>query len=332
MDYKGHVCPVCHKAFESGDDVVVCPECGTPHHRECYESIGECANQKRHRENYDYNREREVNSFAEEEVICPFCKSKNPADSRFCNTCGRPVSFRTHNAEQTTNEENNDENAVPFGTPFVFDPLGGVNPDEDIGNGVKAGEASKLVKKSTSYFIPQFRQYKDIGRTRFSFVGFLFGGGWVLYRKMYKLGTFITALMAVLSLADMYIRVCYGSAVTAINQQYNTIMDNMAEKYGYNFYTAFSDFFSSLTEEQVVIFLITLGITLLTLLIRVFCGIFGNRWYYKHTIKTVSKVKARTNGDKEAEDMLNSKGGVNVPLAISLIASYYIITYLPMFF
>ena len=31
--YNNCVCPVCKKQFEDGDDIVVCPECGTPHHR-----------------------------------------------------------------------------------------------------------------------------------------------------------------------------------------------------------------------------------------------------------------------------------------------------------
>ncbi|MBE6794895.1 MAG: DUF2628 domain-containing protein [Ruminococcaceae bacterium] len=335
MDYKGHVCPVCNKAFESGDDVVVCPECGTPHHRECYDSLGQCINQNRHRENYNYNREREVNADAEADIMCPFCKVQNPYDSKFCKSCGRPLTFSSYSdnkTNETDDSENHNQEAAPFGTPFVFDPLGGVSPDEEFDCSVKASEASKLVKTSTPHYIPQFRQYHKIGRTRFSFVGFIFGGGWVLYRKMYKLGTLLTVLMGLLALGDMYIRVCFSTDVTVISQQYSEIMNNMSEKYAYNFYTAFSDFFSSLNQQQVIICIITLAITFLTLLIRVLCGVFGNRWYYKHTIKTVSSIKAQSKDNKEADEALKSRGGVNVPLALSLIASYYIITYLPMFF
>ena len=32
MDWKGHKCVSCHKMFEQGDDIVVCPECGAPYH------------------------------------------------------------------------------------------------------------------------------------------------------------------------------------------------------------------------------------------------------------------------------------------------------------
>ncbi len=47
MDYKGYECPVCHEQFQDGEDIVVCPECGTPHHRACYEENGACANAQR---------------------------------------------------------------------------------------------------------------------------------------------------------------------------------------------------------------------------------------------------------------------------------------------
>ena len=31
-DYKGNTCPVCKQKFKEADDIVVCPDCGTPYH------------------------------------------------------------------------------------------------------------------------------------------------------------------------------------------------------------------------------------------------------------------------------------------------------------
>lgn len=332
MDYKGHVCPVCNKPFEKGDDVVVCPVCGTPHHRDCYEEKGQCINLNRHRENYDYRRECEVNSVESDEITCTACGAKNPADSRFCNSCGKPVN--TQQSTTYTTPPQNESNANPqagFGGAFVMDPLGGVKADEDLGEGVKASEAAKFVKASTPYYMPQFRQLKEKGRTRFSFVGFIFGGGWMLYRKMYKLGTLITAVLALLLFADLYIVIFHGSAVETINTLYNEMRSEMLTNLSFNIYGALGDFFASLTTEQLVICVSRTVISLLTILLRVLCGIFGNRWYYKHTIKTITKIKTTSASESEVDTNLNTKGGVNVPLAISLIASYYILIYLPMF-
>lgn len=41
-DYTGIKCPVCDKPFQPGDDIVVCPQCGAPYHRECYQQEGKC--------------------------------------------------------------------------------------------------------------------------------------------------------------------------------------------------------------------------------------------------------------------------------------------------
>lgn len=330
MDYKGHVCPVCNKAFEKGDDVVVCPVCGTPHHRDCYEEIGHCINLNRHRENYDYRRECEVNSVEDEEVTCAFCGAKNPKDSKFCNSCGKPIEINkaytaSKGSEQTANPQGG------FGGAFFMDPLGGVKADEDLGGGVKASEASKFVKTSTPYFIPQFKQLKEKGKTRFSFVGFIFGGGWLLYRKMYVIGTVICFLMALLLFADLYTTVYHGEAVKAIDTAYTEMMNDMMRNYSLNLYGQIGDFFASLTAEQLTICIVRTSLSVVNILIRVLCGIFGNRWYYKHTIKNISKIKNTSASQQEVDTKLNTKGGVNVPLAFCLIACYYIIIYLPVF-
>ena len=52
MDFYKYKCPVCEEQFKKGDDIVVCPECGTPHHRECYENIGHCFNKDKHSEDF----------------------------------------------------------------------------------------------------------------------------------------------------------------------------------------------------------------------------------------------------------------------------------------
>ena len=42
-NYTGK-CFSCGEVFKDGDDIVVCPECGTPYHRECYLKEGKCIN------------------------------------------------------------------------------------------------------------------------------------------------------------------------------------------------------------------------------------------------------------------------------------------------
>ncbi|MGN1348511.1 MAG: RING finger protein, partial [Acutalibacteraceae bacterium] len=34
MNYNNEICNGCGRKFSEGDDIVTCPECGTPQHRE----------------------------------------------------------------------------------------------------------------------------------------------------------------------------------------------------------------------------------------------------------------------------------------------------------
>lgn len=48
MRYENTECVFCKKIFTADDDVVTCPECGSPHHRECWSNNGKCANADKH--------------------------------------------------------------------------------------------------------------------------------------------------------------------------------------------------------------------------------------------------------------------------------------------
>lgn len=56
MKYTGKMCVSCGKKFTDTDDVVVCPECASPHHRECYRNNGRCANENLHATDFDWNK------------------------------------------------------------------------------------------------------------------------------------------------------------------------------------------------------------------------------------------------------------------------------------
>jgi uncharacterized Zn finger protein (UPF0148 family) len=48
--FFGEPCPVCKQAFAEGDDIVVCPECGAPCHRGCWQ--GQCEFEALHSAEY----------------------------------------------------------------------------------------------------------------------------------------------------------------------------------------------------------------------------------------------------------------------------------------
>ena len=325
MDYIGDKCPVCGKYFHADDDIVVCPECGTPHHRECYEELGHCANLSLHAEGYDYSEQRKDSS--DNAKVCPNCGKTNEQDSFFCKHCGTPLD---RNA-QTDNQNEQNANGFPFGAgqpgnPVfvnVVDPLGGVPGDTDLGDGVTAGEAAKYVKQNTPYFIRVFSNIKNFNKSKFNFSAALFTGGYLLYRKMYKIGAVLVALQLAMMIFEMYLTVTYSSLFTEFSKIYTNAgdMSQMLSNY-----TAFME--SSSPTDILVVYLPTL-IDLARIVMMIVVGLCTNRMYMTHCKKKIIAIKNNTAEGENPDTVLQTKGGVNVALAVSLLVTAMLITYLP---
>ena len=54
MNYKNKQCPVCKNLFKDSDDIVVCPDCGAPYHRECYNETKKCIYEDKHGNGFSY--------------------------------------------------------------------------------------------------------------------------------------------------------------------------------------------------------------------------------------------------------------------------------------
>lgn len=52
--YTGNHCPVCEQAFTDEDDIVVCPDCGTPYHRACWQKVGACMHKSEHAAGFEW--------------------------------------------------------------------------------------------------------------------------------------------------------------------------------------------------------------------------------------------------------------------------------------
>lgn len=355
MDYYNHRCPVCKNTFEKDSEIVVCPRCGTPHHRDCYDETGHCHFEDKHAEgfdwtaqaksdntNTDYNKNQKTNhntnhrthqSSGSDIIACKECGTFNVASNKVCNNCGAPLENDTphnpydrHSQEHSTppfqGAERNPQQPFPG---FVFDPMGGLNAEEDLGKGVTVGEVAKFTKNNTPFYCRLFHQIKSIGKSRLSFVGFIFHGGWLLYRKMYKLGTFITALMALMIISQLWIGTFYAD-----------LMENLAkstESMSYaSMFDAIGDFYQSIDAEEQIVLAVYAFSSIGQFVLRIICALCGNRWYYKHCIKKISDIKTKPETKDNAAAALQTKGGVNNTLAISLLITYSLLSFLPYFF
>lgn len=340
MDYTGLKCPACNTVIEQDDDIVVCPECGAPHHRECYEDDGHCYFQDKHSENFDYqeyikNQAKEQsennanNSSAEnnstDTVTCPRCQTVNPKGTFYCTKCSTPLI----NVQNTNANAGN--TATPFGMPVVnIDPMAGLDPEEEIDDGVTAGECSKYVQQNTPYFLNIFKNIRDENKSKFSFCGMLFSGGYMLYRKMYAKGIIATVIMAMLILGGIFVQTLPMFGWSNILEEIVTNIGTTSMSSFYYYQQIIHEAFQLPADKMLIFFLPTI-LSAVEWIVMIFIGATVNKSYFKHTIKSAKKIKNTTSDEIKKNKQLKEKGGVNAKLALCVFVCYLIITTIPYF-
>lgn len=323
MKYFNQKCSHCEKLFTKDDDIVVCPICGTPQHRECYEENNKCINHNKHKENYVWSAEDTTSSGNSEStpefIICSNCGTKNSGDSFFCKHCSASLGSQASNISGGFNgysAQNNQENMNFQGTPFVAAPFK-LNENDEIASDVKLIEAQKYIKTNSLLFSLIFKRIHDHNRSRFNFAAFIFSGGWFLYRKQYLLGTILTVLFAIFTISY---NVLYTPVYNML-ESYNIIIDN----------TISYDQLYVLSNEQIGMITLMVFSYFSRFILMIISGIIANRCYYKHVVKKVKLAKKKFTSDTEVREHLNKTGGVNVILGYILFIAYILVGSIPLF-
>ncbi len=270
--YTNEECPICHSAFEENDDIVVCPLCGTPHHRECYKKNGECANNEKHRDGYRWE---SVNSSQPVETNDE-SKEPSPPDMHFDNT---------------VNNSQNAPSTVFFGVgqnPFNLYPK---NLDENV----TTEEAVEFVQASPFKYLKKFFALKE-GKRTFNWAAFLFTPYWFFYRKLHKLGIIFLSIFFVISVAFSFIpsveKLSYDLAEW--EEKYADSITTLTEEEAYEALLEQKEIYQN-NSTGLVFLLVQSGITLA---LRLVAGFNANKWYYNYTVENIRKIKNEVN-DKE---------------------------------
>lgn len=322
MDFLGKKCPVCSKNFHEDDDIVVCPKCGAPYHRECYKEKGKCIFTDLHKTGERWHDEDETDEEQNAHFDkCPHCGRHNPKDAVTCHACGEFL----HNGNDTKSQQstqqnpfdpfsnNSDSNQMPFVT--FIDPMGGVSPEEDF-DGVTGAEIAKSVKVNTPYYMQVFSRIKVTGSSRFNFAAFFFGGTWYLYRKQYLRGAIITIITFILSLGEIF-----------VGQITNPIWVSLTEQLGQ--YASYQEYFSLIFSQystwEAFLLFVPFLLNLCSFILLIWCGFKGNRNYYNYTISKIKKFK-KEKSSEELSGTLTEKGGVNIAIVWMLFVCEIIVS------
>ena len=94
--YYGCPCEGCGKPLTLQDDIVVCPDCGAPYHRTCYEKMGLCIHAPAHGAGYEWK-------FPYQDAqlrTCPACGERTLRSESVCRCCGAALPPETEADEQ----------------------------------------------------------------------------------------------------------------------------------------------------------------------------------------------------------------------------------------
>ncbi|NLZ94955.1 MAG: DUF2628 domain-containing protein [Bacteroidales bacterium] len=311
IKYIGNKCTSCEKAFIKEDDVVVCPDCGSPYHRDCYEKEGKCINTELHKKGGSWAIENKKNNekLEENELKCPRCGELNPDNTLFCVKCGYPMQVsqepRPFNDELT---KQSNPNATTYNIPPAGIPTqNGIPPQfgvftqqlnqQTVLDENTIGEYTKYTGSNPLYFLTQFLRFTKMKtKSSVNIMALLFPEFYFFYRKMNKTGIIVMALTILLSIPYVIYMVSEGVFV------------------GITLPAIFANDIKLIGQIASVA-------SILTGIMRVICSFFANYWYYEKAKKEIGECKNQGLSGDQLNQAIASKGGVsstNVVVAITI--------------
>ncbi|MDE6471043.1 MAG: DUF2628 domain-containing protein [Eubacterium sp.] len=331
-------CPVCNNNFAQEDDVVVCPKCGTPHHRACYNSLGHCANSDKHSSGFEYisnaDNNNEFND-KEDKVSSEHNNSYtdnqnyyNPQSSEYYNSSTAQDAYSNKTKCTQCNAEIN--KAAPFcshcGARQNNAQYGDYNPINNYGfgnteqqqyendtqtiDGKSIADVANVVRINTHRFIPKFIQNKKIS---WNWGAFFFGPYYLFYRKMYKQGAVFLAINVIVQFI--------------INGIYAKELNAFMSFFYANYQTLYSNPSSSLASEMTALSNAVMPAMYLilgsSLIISVIIALFADSFYKTRVMEVLDKVEHNL---QEGADfnVLNPMMGDAAPLSQADMRKLYL--------
>ena len=304
--YTGNHCPVCEQAFTDTDDIVVCPDCGTPYHRDCWKKVGACMHRSEHAAGFEWQPEIGPEAVkAAHEATCPNCGTRNTPGAARCSHCGCPLPrSEADSADAAKTEEQvpiyaRDPSAVnnrsaapgPHIETYSADREGGIyrreiGPEDTI-DGIKAKDWAAYVGRSPMYYLMQFFRMSITNRkAAVCLSAFLFGPAYLFYRKMWKEGLLTAILTIVLSIPTFIeiISVFNPSLLGAMPLGWLPAAVNVC--------------------------------AVASWALNIILGLFAVSWYRREAKKNIDRIYADYPDGEARTDALLQKGGTNLLAAL----------------
>lgn len=314
--YEGLACPVCGQTFRETDDIVACPQCGAPHHRECWMREGHCHFVADHGTERQWTRPAQASpagapagasaastgaAAQSAGKACPNCGNVNPQFAEFCSRCGAELPSTDWRSPPPPPQRNVPPTAGPAYPPYgygeytpyhnvpVIDPFGGVAHDEVIED-VSAQDLVTITGSNSAYYLPKFYRMSHGGsKLSWNWAAFLLAPFWLLFRKNYLAGVLSLILFSAETMIYQYVMYFLIGPALGSEATYTALLEAVREG-RFNTYVW-----------------IILLCSLTGLLIRVLVGLMGNALYMRTCLSRVKKLR-RDRPDTYQQELMAAGG------------------------
>ena len=296
--YEGIPCSHCGEKFTKDSDVVVCPHCGAPYHRSCYQELGKCKFSDKHSEGYEW--QMPLDQLPPERItVCLKCKTPNPKENVYCSNCHAKLSQDVKVISVIKNEDMDEKDLSPTGEVFA-----------GAGSDISAAEVTAYTGKKAAYFLNRFRPLASGKSTvSWNWPAFFFKFFYFFYKRMYLVGIIALMLYAMLAAPS----VMYAMEVIKMNSMelFGVEMAHNAE-----------------LMRSLEMFIPTVNI--LNIVYSVCCGLFANKLYMKKVFKDIRTVKEKVQGKMDVKEYLYTLGRVGKPdwLSVAIVLMGFLSVYL----
>ena len=217
--YYGCPCEGCGEPLTLQDDIVVCPDCGAPYHRTCYEKLGQCIHRPAHAAGYEWKFPYEESQLR----TCPACGERTLRDAEKCRCCGAvlPPEEQEPSPVSDTTEDS-------FDYSRMYRQFGGTaDPEKEFFEEAFGKEARMdgiarqdwldyIGPAAPAYLAAYSRMQLQKSKISMSFSALLFGPFYFFYRKAWKPAlsasalTVLARVCSLLSFLLMLVRGMYG--------------------------------------------------------------------------------------------------------------------------
>ncbi len=320
MRFENQICPVCNEKFNENDEIVVCPQCGTPHHRNCYNNLGKCINESLHNEGFIFKSEEpkeKIDILIDDEI-------KNTSD--VVNVVN--VEFNGDDAKNSEDLKSTIEE--------LFKNINGKSTDQVLINNTPSSYYEAAIGKNQNYYMPRFLIMEGTQKKHLLNVcAFIFPFAWAVYRKMYKLALLVFCI---------YIALMGVTVVPVLsNEELMTSMNNCLQEdpqfyekillynSGQNVtFTKTQSEFIELSKNFTISPVIAYGTLIVSLAMKILLGMFATKLYKEKLTKNIEKAKKLSLEEGQLKTYLKSKYGVT-PMFAAIIAGFIEYTFFGQF-